>query len=222
MAAPAPAPSVAAVGPTEAYAVVGNHFCVPYETVLIMKEKMFSLSGKADIRDSQGNLMFRLQGNAFSVSKQKTFFDPNDKPVCTLTSKVFSLHNTTYLCTGDSTDTNGALLMAKKNILSFTPVLNVFLKGNTSDNPDIVLQGSFIHHQFDISTSKGVKLARVERELFSAQELLGSQSYAIRIMPNVDMALILGLVTMADDIFVDAKHHHHHHHHHGVRVGVGI
>ncbi|GJP39179.1 hypothetical protein CLOM_g7630 [Closterium sp. NIES-68] len=204
MAMPAPAQAVNAVL-TEPYVVVGSQYCVPYETVLILKEKMFSLREKAEIHDSQGNLIFKTEESALSLRDRKTIFNSKDEPVCTIISKVFSLHNTTYLCSGTSTDVNEALLTARSKFFSFAPILNIFLKGNTSDNPDIVLKGSIAQHQFDIATSKGVILAQVQRDIWSAKEFLATQSYSVRIKPHADVALIMGLVAMADEIFVNEE-----------------
>ncbi|GJP48318.1 hypothetical protein CLOM_g7624 [Closterium sp. NIES-68] len=45
-------------GPTEPYVVMGIEYCVPHETVLVLKENIFSLHGRAEIRDTEGQLFF--------------------------------------------------------------------------------------------------------------------------------------------------------------------
>ncbi|GJP39178.1 hypothetical protein CLOM_g23568 [Closterium sp. NIES-68] len=92
----------------------------------------------------------------------------------------------------------------KQVVLSWSPILNVFLKGNTSSSPDIVLKGSFLQYDFNIATSSGRVLAEVSRKL-STKEFLDTQTYYVRIKPNVDMALVIGLVSMADNIFVNTE-----------------
>ncbi|CAI7851631.1 unnamed protein product [Closterium sp. NIES-54] len=181
-----------------------------------MTEKMFSIRDKMEIRDTKGNLLFNVADRLLSIPSKTEILDATGAPVCMLVGKVFSLHNTTYLCPGNSTDTNAHLLMAKKVIFTFCPVLQVFLQGNSSDNPDITLSGSFFEHEFKITTSSGILLAEVGRDLFTARDLLcHTQTYYVRILPNVDMALILALVNLADSIFVDQKGS-------GVHVGVRV
>ncbi|CAI5500613.1 unnamed protein product, partial [Closterium sp. Naga37s-1] len=131
------------------YVVVGLQYCLPYETVLILKEKMWSLHGKADIYDTQGQLFFKSKDKTFSWRDRKTIFNAQDEPVCSLTSKAFSLHDVTYLCPGASVDKRDALLTARSKFFSWKPILNIFLKGNSFDNkPDIILKGDFFQHEF--------------------------------------------------------------------------
>ncbi|CAI5512345.1 unnamed protein product, partial [Closterium sp. Naga37s-1] len=84
----------------------------------------------------------------FSVPSKVEILDAAGGPVCMLVSKVFTIHNTTYLCPGKSTDTEGHLLRARKLIFTIVPVLEVYLRGNNSDNPDITLSGSILNYDF--------------------------------------------------------------------------
>ncbi|GJP48325.1 hypothetical protein CLOM_g7629 [Closterium sp. NIES-68] len=188
----------------EQFVVVGSQYCAPHETVLVMKEKMFSLREKAEIRDTEGQLIFKTEDKAFDIKERKTIYNPQDEPVCSMASKILSISNTTYLYPGTDMNADSALLTAKQVVLSWSPILNVFLKGNTSSSPDIVLKGSFLQYDFNIATSSGRVLAEVSRKL-STKEFLDTQTYYVRIKPNVDMALVIGLVSMADNIFVNTE-----------------
>ncbi|CAI5495271.1 unnamed protein product [Closterium sp. Naga37s-1] len=153
----------------EPYVVVGSQYCLPEESVLILKEKMWSLREKAEIRDGQEQLVFRTEEKAWDIKERKTIFNAQDEPVCSMISKVFSLSHTTYLCAGADAEPDNALLTAKSVVLTWSPILNVFLKGNTSDDaPDIILKGNFIHYDFTITTSSGRLLATVDRVLLPA------------------------------------------------------
>ncbi|GJP30313.1 hypothetical protein CLOM_g468 [Closterium sp. NIES-68] len=129
--------------PTQPYVVVGPQYCLPYETVLVMKEKMFSIRDKKDVRDTNGNLHFKVADRLLSIPRKTTIQDAKGAPVCTLAGKMLSLHNTTFLCPGDSGATENHLFKAKKSIFTFCPILKVFLRGNYTKNPDIILSGSF-------------------------------------------------------------------------------
>ncbi|CAI5467944.1 unnamed protein product [Closterium sp. Yama58-4] len=190
----------------EPYVVVGSQYCLPEESVLVLKEKMWSLREKAEICDGQGQLVFRTEEKAWDIKERKTIFNAQDEPVCSMICKVFSLSNTTYLCAGADPEPDNALLTAKKVVLSWSPILNVFLRGNTStDQPDIILKGNFVQYDFNITTSSGRLLATVDRKLQAKDIFLATQTYSVHIKPNVDRALIMGLVAMADDIFVNRE-----------------
>ncbi|GJP32082.1 hypothetical protein CLOM_g16620 [Closterium sp. NIES-68] len=204
--APLPPPYVApqVQVPTQPYAVVGPQYCLPYETVLVMKEKMFSIRDKKEVRDTNGNLHFKVADRLLSIPAKTTIQDATGAPVCMLVSKMLTLHSTTFLCPGNSGATGNYLFKAKKSIFTFCPILKVFLRGNDTKNPDILLSGSFFQHDFRIHTSNGMLLAEVKRDLFTARDLVfDTQTYYVRVMPNADMALVLALVTLADTIFVD-------------------
>ncbi|CAI5978138.1 unnamed protein product [Closterium sp. NIES-64] len=161
---------------------------------------MWSLYGKADVYDTQGRLFFKTKLKAFFWrADSKTIFNVQDEPMCSLSRKAFSLHNVTYLCPGASVDKRDALLTARSKFFSWKPILNIFLKGNSfDDRPDIVLKGDFSGLKFTITTSTGLLLAEFKRDIFSAEEFL---RYAVRINPNVDTALVIALVGMAESIF---------------------
>ncbi|CAI5458224.1 unnamed protein product [Closterium sp. Yama58-4] len=181
------------------YVVVGPQYCAPYETVLVMKDKIFSFRDAKEVRDVNNNLQFRIADKLLSIRDRTTIQNAMGESVCTIVSKLLSLRDTVYLCPGNSTNTDNYLLKARKSILSFKPVLKVFLRGNASDSPDIYLSGSILKHNFKITTNSGILLAEVNQNLLDARKyIFDAQTYFIRIMPNVDMALILALVALAD------------------------
>ncbi|GJP47775.1 hypothetical protein CLOM_g11263 [Closterium sp. NIES-68] len=98
---------------------------------------------KKDVRDTNGNLHFKVADRLLSIPRKTTIQDAKGAPVCTLAGKMLSLHNTTFLCPGDSGATENHLFKAKKSIFTFCPILKVFLRGNYTKNPDIILSGSF-------------------------------------------------------------------------------
>ncbi|GJP48317.1 hypothetical protein CLOM_g7624 [Closterium sp. NIES-68] len=191
-------------GPTEPYVVMGIEYCVPHETVLVLKENIFSLHGRAEIRDTEGQLFFMSENKMVSLHSRKTVYNAKDQPVFTQSSSLLSLHDTTFLTAGESTDLNDALVTAKKELLSFAEALNVFLKGNVSRNPDIIVEGKFFYHDYTITTSSGLLLAEATLNLARTQ-VMNAQEYGVRIKPNVDMALIIGLVGMVHTIFFKTK-----------------
>ncbi|CAI5988092.1 unnamed protein product [Closterium sp. NIES-64] len=156
-----------------------RQYCLPYETVLVMKEKMFSLSEAKKVKDTNGNLHFKVANRLLSIHNKTEIQDARGAPVCMLVGKVLTLHNTTYLCPGSSTETDGHLLRARRPYITFQPVI-------------------------EIVTCNNMLLAEVNRDMCTARDLVfGAQTYFVRILPNVDMALVLALVTLADTMYVN-------------------
>ncbi|CAI5534100.1 unnamed protein product [Closterium sp. Naga37s-1] len=110
-----------------------------------MKENFLTITGKKEVRDTNKNLHFTIANSKVEI------LDAAGGPVCMLVSKVFTIRNTTYLCPGNSTDTDGHLLRARKLLFTIAPVLEVFLRGNNSDNPDMILSGSIFNYDFKVS-----------------------------------------------------------------------
>ncbi|CAI5997156.1 unnamed protein product [Closterium sp. NIES-64] len=107
------------------YVVVGSQYCAPYETVLVMKDKIFSFRDAKEVRDANNQLQFRIADKLLSMRDKTTIQNAMGEPVCTIVSKVLSLRDTAYLCPGNSTNTDNYLLKARKSILSFKPVLKL-------------------------------------------------------------------------------------------------
>ena len=77
-------------------------FCVPQQTVLCMKEKVWSLSGDTfHITDQAGVEVLQCRGTTFSLSDRKEFADAQGRPLFALRTKLLALHKTFYGETAD-------------------------------------------------------------------------------------------------------------------------
>jgi uncharacterized protein YxjI len=76
---------------------VNPTYCVPRQTVLCMKEKVWSLSGDTfHIADEHGTEVVQCRGQTFSLSDRKEFADAAGRPLFSLRTKHFSLHKSFY------------------------------------------------------------------------------------------------------------------------------
>jgi uncharacterized protein YxjI len=72
-------------------------YCVPKQTVLAMKEKVWSLSGDTfHIVDENGQEVVQCRGQAFSLSDRKEFADRAGNPLFSLRTKLLSIHKSFY------------------------------------------------------------------------------------------------------------------------------
>ncbi|CAI5469370.1 unnamed protein product [Closterium sp. Yama58-4] len=184
--------------------VVGRKYCKPFDTVLVMKDRPFSTDKETEIHDVVGNLHFKLSAKPLSMRSKRFILDAEGQPVCNLVSKLLTLHDTTYLCPGDSASADSHLLQAKSGVVSLRPCMKVFLRGNTSQEPDIELTGFFSKRNYRIVTRDGILLAEVQKDGFAARNSASLPSeayYYVRVLTGVDTALVLALAALADDMF---------------------
>lgn len=105
-----------ALAPMQTALGVFPQFCVPRQETLILKEKVFSLSGDSfSIKDTNGAVVVNCAGKTFSISDRKEFTAPDGKPLFTLKTKLLAIHKT---FTGEAPD--GTLLFTVKGKFSRT------------------------------------------------------------------------------------------------------
>ena len=72
-------------------------YCMPRQTTLVLREKVWSLSGDTfHIVDDAGVEVLQCRGQAMSLSDRKEFADAQGKPLFSLRTKLLSLHKTFY------------------------------------------------------------------------------------------------------------------------------
>src|SRR4051812_6391683 len=76
---------------------INTTYCLPQPTTLVMKEKVWSLSGDTfHITDAAGVEVVRCQGTTFSLSDRKEFQDAQGRPLFSLRTKLIAIHKTFY------------------------------------------------------------------------------------------------------------------------------
>ena len=76
---------------------VNPAYCTQNQTVLCMKEKVWSLSGDTfHIVDQNGHEVVQCRGQAFSLSDRKEFADSSGRPLFSLRTRHVSLHKSFY------------------------------------------------------------------------------------------------------------------------------
>jgi uncharacterized protein YxjI len=95
---------------------VNPSYCLPKQTTLVMKEKVWSLSGDTfHIVDENGHEVVQCRGQAFSLSDRKEFADAQGRPLFSLRTKLLSIHKSYY-----AEDAGGAVIFEVKGKFSST------------------------------------------------------------------------------------------------------
>lgn len=76
---------------------VNPAYCTPNQTVLCMKEKVWSLSGDTfHIVDQNNHEVVQCRGQTFSLSDRKEFADSSGRPLFSLRARLLSIHKSFY------------------------------------------------------------------------------------------------------------------------------
>ncbi|KAK3116279.1 hypothetical protein LTR53_003531 [Teratosphaeriaceae sp. CCFEE 6253] len=190
--APHLAPSTPALGPQP----VSQHLYSPHQVTLIMREKVFSLSGDDfTIRTVDGLDVCKCKGKMVSARDSKKFTDTAGNELFTLKNKMLSIHKSFK---GDSPHGNDFevkghfALMGSKSSVHFK---------NASDGQEVELEvkGDWFDRSAEI-TFAGRPVAVIGRSFFNVREIFGDkQSYQVTVAANVDLSLIAAICISLDE-----------------------
>ncbi|KAI0448617.1 DUF567-domain-containing protein [Xylaria acuta] len=165
---------------------------------LALKEKVMSLSGDSfDIKLANGQPIFQVKGESFSLSNRQHFCDMAGNELFTIRKKLIALHATYY-----AEDPNGNVIFEVKSKFHIggTKMICTF-QTQPGKEESLMVKGNFFDTTADI-TDEATKqpVATIDRKFFNAREIFtGQDTYAVTVAPNVDMALIAAMCICMDD-----------------------
>ncbi|KAI0015118.1 DUF567-domain-containing protein [Xylariomycetidae sp. FL0641] len=165
---------------------------------LVLKEKVMSLSGDSfDIKTVDGRPIFKVKGDAFSLSGRKAVMDMSGNVLFTIRKKLIALHATYY-----AEDNAGNHIFDLKGKFSIGSSKSIGTFTSASGQAEtLLMKGDFFDLQADI-TDEATKqpVAHIDRKFFKARELLANQqTYVVSIAPGVDMAIIAAMCICLDE-----------------------
>uniref|UniRef100_A0A6B2LHT7 Tubby C-terminal domain-containing protein n=1 Tax=Arcella intermedia TaxID=1963864 RepID=A0A6B2LHT7_9EUKA len=188
--------------------VFGEKYVTDQQTILIMKEKVLSLSGdSAKIKDFDGNIKYQIKGKLLTLHERSTLLDADKNFIAELEKKLASLHTRVKL-----KDATGAVrvVVMRSHIVQLRSSCHIYVfrdkktKGYDKNPPDFKVKGDFFARKFTILDQEERVVARVRREMFSARNVLfGQDSYVLQVAPLVDSAFVTFVVMALDEIFSD-------------------
>eukprot|EP00181_Compsopogon_caeruleus_P004433 CAMPEP_0184679840 /NCGR_PEP_ID=MMETSP0312-20130426/2716_1 /TAXON_ID=31354 /ORGANISM="Compsopogon coeruleus, Strain SAG 36.94" /LENGTH=188 /DNA_ID=CAMNT_0027129561 /DNA_START=121 /DNA_END=687 /DNA_ORIENTATION=+ len=180
--------------------VGGGQWDASEPTELILKEKVFSLSGDTFVvKDHTGRDIFMVEGHAISMSDRKSMKAADGTEVAELREKAISMHKGQ-----DVVDPDGNFLFTVRKsgmIQMFSSELEIYL-GDGDREVDFDIKGDFREKSFKVtSRSSGEEILDISRKGFNAANLIfDSDSYVISVPAGGDMAFAALVAIAVDEI----------------------
>ena len=183
------------------FAPIAPQYATDQVTELNLQEKTLSFTGDdAKIKDSNGNVVFKVKADLLSFSKSRSMYDAQGRSVAQLRKKVMGFGTTFYIGTPDNEKK-----ISMKRTGKFNPMnsnASITIDGQKAGE----IQGNWRAKEFSILIG-GVRVATIGRPRTLQSTIMGADSYVIRITPQqgrpVDTAFI-SLVTIAlDELYND-------------------
>merc|ERR1711959_428075 len=184
------------------FAPIAPQHATTEATELNLNEKVLSFTGDdAKIKDSNGNVVFKVKADIVSFSQSRTMYDAEGQKVAVLRKKIALWGTTFYIGTPDN---EKKVSMKRKN--KWNP-MNSNAKIMIDDREVGTIAGDWIAKKFSI-TIDGKQVATIGRPLTLSSTFMGADSYVIRITPPsdgqpVDKAFISAIVIVLDELYKD-------------------
>ncbi|KXJ89346.1 tubby C-terminal-like domain-containing protein [Microdochium bolleyi] len=172
---------------------------------LEVKEKSWSLSGDSfDITmvqpDGQRVPIFRVQGEAMSLSGRKHVYDMQGNHLFDLRKEHIALHTTYYAEDGAG---NKFLHVVSKFSIGSSKAIGKFTNASGKEER-LLMKGDFFSRSANITDeATGIPVASIARQFggnnLGRELLAGKQTYLVSIAPNVDMALVVAMCIALDE-----------------------
>ncbi|KAK6519787.1 hypothetical protein TWF506_000082 [Arthrobotrys conoides] len=192
------AQAIPALEAVAAQVAIFPQFVAQKTEALVLKEKVFSLSGDSyDITTVEKVPVFKVQGKKLSLSGRKIFADQQGNELFHLRKEHLSIHTTYY-----GEDSSGKVLFEVKSKFSIgTSKAYVNFTDVNGTAHSLLMKGNWFDTKSDIVDEKtGSVVASVNRKLFNLGELIGGQqTYVLTVAPGVDMALMCAACICFDE-----------------------
>ncbi len=179
-------------------AIIPSYIAQRPETI-IMKEKIFSFSDDAfHVQTTDGRDILKITADTLSWSARKRVFDVAGNHLFTIRKEVFSFPKSYF---AESPAGQKIFEVEGKFHIGTSKAVGHFANAINGDNVNLLMHGSFFNKSTTITNeANGQVVAQIDRELFSARQLLGDRSsYAVTVAPGVDIALIVAMVVCLDE-----------------------
>ncbi|KAJ0249481.1 Protein LURP-one-related 9 [Hirschfeldia incana] len=189
--------------------VVGEMFCNPYTTELVVRRRRESLRrDRFDVFDLSDNLIFTVDGGTWNIRRKRVLRDATGSPLLSMRTKgIVTIRYTWEVYKGESTESGDLLFSVREpNLLSFKTSLDVSLPpqqpstDTSSIEPDFRTSGRYIGSSFKLfEPIHNTLLAEVVHDFSWGGLIIGKYSFKVRVNPYVDFAFVIALLVIADD-----------------------
>ncbi|MFT7670963.1 MAG: hypothetical protein ACI8X5_003678 [Planctomycetota bacterium] len=150
----------------------------------IMRERLWSMGGRYDIREESGEDAYYVKGKVFSIGDKLSFCDLDERELAYIEQKIFNWGPTYEIHSGGQ-----RLAVVKKKLFTiFKCRFDVDVPGPN----DLEAEGDFLHHEYAF-TRNGRTVASVSKRWFS-----WTDTYGIDIGEEEDPVLLLASAVVID------------------------
>ncbi|KAH7360943.1 tubby C-terminal-like domain-containing protein [Rhexocercosporidium sp. MPI-PUGE-AT-0058] len=176
---------------------VNPAYCVNKQTTLVMKEKVWSLSGDTfHIVDESNHEVVQCRGQTLSLSDRKEFASSTGQPLFSLRTRLLSLHKSFY-----AEAPSGETIFEVKGKFSIgsSKMVATFVNASTKQNVELLIKGDWLDRSASI-TMGNIVVAQISRSYFNMREIFGGQqTYYVTVAPGVDLAMLAAICVCLDE-----------------------
>lgn len=158
-----------------------------------VKQKVFSLKDKFNIKDFDQNDIYEVQGKYMSISNKLQLLNMDGTEVLNTKKKLFRVFPVYEIFTPE-----GDLLATIQKKFGIRPKFDVVM-----GNLELKVDGSLFAHSFGIE-KEGTQVASIEKKIFSFGD-----SYEIDIEDETNKELLLFIVIIIDQVIHEAQKKRH-------------
>jgi uncharacterized protein YxjI len=146
---------------------------MPHQTTLVMREKVWSLSGDTfHIVDQNNHEVLQCRGQAMSLSDRKEFADSSGRPLFSLRTRHFTIHKTFY---AESPDGRELFEVKGKFSIGTSKMVATFVNTASSNaGVELLVKGDWFDRSATITLGERV-VAQIERKRLNMREIFGGQ-----------------------------------------------
>lgn len=152
---------------------------------LYIKQKVFSLSGKFTVKDSQERDVYYVEGSFMQIPKTFTIMNKDRKEIGLITKKVFSFLPKFFL------EVNG------RDVLTIEKELSFFKARYRIDGEGITVNGDWLDMDFEI-LQHGKVIGSVSKEWFT-----WGDSYKVEVINEELETIVISIVIAIDCVKSD-------------------
>ncbi|CAF2127070.1 hypothetical protein BRARA_C03347 [Brassica rapa] len=190
--------------------VVGEMFCNPYTTELVVRRRRESLKrDRFDVFDLSDNLIFTIDGGTWNIRRKRVLRDATGLPLLSMRTKgIVTMRYKWEVYKGESTESEDLLFsVTEPNLFSIRTSLDVSLPTqqpstdiSSTIKPDFRTYGRYIGSSFKLfEPIHNTLLAEVVHDFSWGGLIIGKYSFKVRVNPYVDFAFVIALLVIADD-----------------------
>ncbi|KAF2146151.1 uncharacterized protein K452DRAFT_219743 [Aplosporella prunicola CBS 121167] len=173
------------------------HFARQPEAMVVKEHLVPMAQNDYTIKSVEGQTMFYIEAKSFSLSRRKAFMDLQGNILFTIRKENFSIPPCYY-----AEDSSGKRILEVQSKFTFgsSKAVCSFI-GVSGKRESLFMKGNFTASKATITDeSTNAPVAMINRDIFTAREIFaGVQTYVVSVAPNVDKALIAAMCICLDE-----------------------